>query len=53
MHILYQRFEALVQHMRINLCGRNIRMPKHLLHASQISAVGKQMRSESMAENMR
>ena len=46
-------FKPLLIDMRIDLRGRNIGVPKHLLNNPQIGAVPEQMRRETMAEEVR
>ena len=46
-------FKPLLIDMRIDLRGRNIGVPKHLLNNPQIGPVPEQMRRETMAEKVR
>src|SRR5690606_13374926 len=45
--------QPLLQHMRVDLCGGDVRMSQHLLQAPEVGAVLEQMRRERMSQNVR
>ena len=48
-----QFFQTLTRHMRVNLRGRNIRMPQQHLHYAQVGAVIDEVRGERMPQSVR
>ena len=45
-------FKALLIDMRVNLCGRNIRMTEHFLNNAQVGAIPQEMRRKTVPEKM-
>ena len=45
--------QPLLIDMRVNLRGRNVGMPEHLLDDAQIGAVAEQVRGKTMTEQVR
>ena len=46
-------FEPLLIDVRIDLRGRNVRVPEHFLDDAQVGAVAEQMRRKTVTEKMR
>ena len=46
-------FQALLHHVGIDLCGRDIRMSQHGLHGTQIRTILEQVRCEGMSQHVR
>src|SRR5258706_368202 len=46
-------FQALLDHVRVNLCCRNISVPQHELNGAQIRSPLQQMRGKAVTEFMR
>ena len=53
MQIAHQRFQPFFQHVRIDLRGRNIRVPEQGLHHPQIRAIVQKMAGEGVTQNVR
>ena len=45
-------FEAVLVDVRVDLSGRNVHVPQHLLHRPDIRSARQQMRSKGMAKGM-
>lgn len=50
---LDQLAQLFLQHMGIDLRGRDVDMAKHLLHRAQVGAMGQQMRGKGVAQHVR
>ena len=44
--------ESIMVHMRIDLCGRYVHMPQHLLNRPQIRTAAQQVRGKTMTQRM-
>ena len=53
MQIAHQALEPFLQHMRVDLRGRDIRMSEQRLHRAQVGAVLQQMARESVTQHVR
>src|SRR5271166_5265240 len=53
MQIAHQACEALVEHMRVDLCRRDVGMPKERLHDAQVGAVVQEVAGKSMTKHVR
>jgi len=53
MQVTHQAFQALLDHMGVDLRGRDIGMAKQCLHDTQIGAVMQQVARERMPHHMR
>src|ERR1700674_663502 len=53
MEVAHQALEALLQHMGIDLRGRDVGVSEQRLHPPQVGAVVQQMAREGVAEHMR
>ena len=51
--IAHQAFQALLQHVSINLRGRNIGVAEQRLHHAQVGAVVEKMAGKSVAQHVR
>ena len=49
----YQRAQPLVEHMGVDLRGRDVGMAEHRLHAAQIGVVRQQVAGEGVAQHVR
>ena len=52
MQIAHQALEPLIEHMRIDLCRRNVRMAEQHLHHAQIGAIVKEVAGKSVAKSV-
>ena len=52
MEIAHQRFQALFQHMRINLRRRDIGVPKERLHQPQVGTIMKKVAGKGVSQDM-
>src|ERR1051325_8719905 len=43
MELSVRRLQALLIHVRVNLCRRNVRMPEHFLNDPQVCSVAKEV----------
>src|SRR5580704_4714006 len=50
---LVNLLEALLYDVRVNLCGRDVRMPQHQLHRPEVGAPLEQVRRKTMAQLVR
>ena len=48
-----QLLQPLARHVRVDLRGRDVRVPSSSLHHAQVGAVVQQMRGESVAQRVR
>ena len=53
MQVAHQAFQALLDHMGIDLGGRDVGMAEQRLHDAQIGAVMQQMAGKGMTQHMR
>jgi hypothetical protein len=53
MKLAMHSLEPLLIDMRVDLCGRYVRVAQHLLDDSQIRAVAEQMRCEAVPQKVR
>ena len=53
MEIAHQRFQPLLQHMRIYLRGRDIGVTEKRLYHAQVCAVMQKVAGKGMTQNMR
>src|SRR5262245_45120821 len=53
MQVAHQALESFLQHMRVDLRGRDVGMTEQRLHHAQVGAVLQQMAGKSMAQHMR
>src|SRR5208282_5509531 len=53
MQIAHEAFETLLEHMGVDLRGRNVGMAKQRLYHTQIGAVVQEVAGESMAQHVR
>jgi hypothetical protein len=53
MKLSMHRLQPLLIDVRINLRGRDVGVPKHLLNDAQIGAIAQQVRREAVPEQMR
>ncbi len=52
MKLSMDSLEALLIDMRVNLCGRNIRMTEHFLNNAQVGAIPQEVRRKTVPEKM-
>jgi hypothetical protein len=52
MEITHQRFQAFFQHMRVNLCRRDVGVAEERLHHPQVGAVVQKVARKGVAQDM-
>ena len=53
MMLVHRLTQPRAHHVRVYLCGRDIRMPQHRLDAAQVRAAFQQVRGEAVADHVR
>ncbi len=50
---LHQLLQALVEHMRIDLCRRNVAVAEQFLHRAKVCAIAQEVARKGVAQHMR